>query len=246
MPSNWQKAFFQGVALDLWRQAMSPEQTRAEVDFLESALQLPPGGAVLDVPCGNGRHAVELAKRGYRMTGIDLSEEFIAEARGASATGQWIVGDMCELPWTAEFAGAYCFGNSFGYLDYTAAQRFLAGIANALKPGARFAIETGMAAESILPTLVKNRWYRVGDIFMLSENQYHAAESRLDISYTFIRRGEVETRPASSYVFTVAELLRLHADAGLKMVELLSSAAGDPYQMGSPRLILVSAWNNMS
>jgi hypothetical protein len=62
--------------------------------------------------------------------------------------------------------------------------------------------------------------------------RFTAAESRVDISYMFIRRGEADIRPASSYVFTVAELLRMHATVGLKVVELLSSAAGNPYQNG--------------
>ncbi|MGI9070636.1 MAG: SAM-dependent methyltransferase [Bryobacteraceae bacterium] len=77
---------------------------------------------------------------------------------------------MRELPWISEFDGAYCFGNSFCYLDRVNAAAFLDGIARALKPGGRFAVETGMAAESILPGLVKTRWFKAGDIFMLSKN----------------------------------------------------------------------------
>jgi hypothetical protein len=65
------------------------------------------------------------------------------------------------------------------------ARLFLAAVARGLKPGARFVVETGMAAESILPSLTRTRWFRLGDILMLSENRYHPAESRLDIDYTF-------------------------------------------------------------
>jgi hypothetical protein len=97
-----------------------------------------------------------------------------------------------------------------------------------------------MAAESILPGLVKNRWYRAGDIFMLSENQYHPEQGRLDIQYTFIHGGEVEVRPSSSFTFTVAEICRMHQEACLETIELLGSTGGEPYQLGSPRLILVS------
>lgn len=241
MNPNWQVDFFRGVALELWRRVMTPEQTRTEVEFLERALRISPGAQLLDVPCGNGRHALEFASRGYSITGVDLSEEFIAEVRNrSSAPARWICGDMCELPWISEFNGAYCFGNSFGYLDRTSAGKFLAGIARALKPGGRFAVETGMAAESILPGLLKTRWFKAGDIFMLSENQYHPAEGRLDIDYTFIRGGEVETRPSSSYTFTVAEICRMHSEAGLETLNLLGSTAGEPFQLGSPRLILIS------
>ena len=145
-----------------------------------------------------------------------------------------------EFSWVSEFDGAYCFGNSFGYLDRANAAKFLNGIARSLKPGGRLAVETGMAAESILPGLLKTRWFKFGDIFMLSQNQYHPAEGRLDIEYTFIQHGDVDTRPTASYVFTVAEMCRMHAEAGLETVELLGSTAGEPYQLGSQRLLLIS------
>ena len=240
MQSKWQIDFFRGVALDMWRRAVNPEQTRAEADFLERTLGNDSGSRFLDVPCGNGRHAIELAGRGHSLTGVDSSEEFIAEARQAPVPVRWVLGDMCDLPWNSEFDGAYCFGNSFGYLDHDGVHTFLRAIAQSLKPGGKFAIESGMAAESILPTLVRNRWFKLGDLFMLSENEYHPAESRLDIQYTFIQHGKVETRPSASYVFTVAELCRLHIEAGLETMELLSSISGEPYRLGSQRLIIVS------
>ncbi|PWU10403.1 MAG: class I SAM-dependent methyltransferase [Terriglobia bacterium] len=241
MHSNWETNFFRGIALDMWRAVVTPAWTVPEVDFFERAFHLQPGARLLDVPCGNGRHSIELARRGYRMTGIDLSEEFIAEARTSPLPVEWILGDMRHIDFNGQFDGGFCFGNSFGYLDGEEARQFLASIARALKPGARFAIETGMAAESILPTLEQKHWYQIGDIYMLSQNQYHPAESRLDIEYTFIRGSEIVTRPSASYVFTVAELCRMHTAAGLKPVELLSSASGEPYQLGKQRLILVSA-----
>jgi SAM-dependent methyltransferase len=246
MPSNWQETFFRGVALDAWRRIINPETTSKEVDFLKRALAIGAGARLLDIPCGNGHHAIEFARRGYKMTGLDLSEEFIAEARAVSeaagiADMQWLCGDMRAISWVSEFDGAYCFGNSFAYFNYDEARQFLAAVARALKPGGRFIVDTGMAAESILPSLQRTRWYRLGDILMLSENRYDPAESRLDIDYTFVRNGEVEMRPTSSYAFTTGELCRMHRDAGLRPVELLGSINREPYQLGSPRLILVSA-----
>ncbi len=239
---NWQAEFFRGIALDLWRLAMTPEQTRAEAEFLQKALNAGEGSHLLDVPCGNGRHSIALAQRGCQVTGVDQSEECIAEAKNASGglAARWIAADMRQLAWTAEFDGAFCFGNSFGYLDPEEGRAFLAAMARALKPDGRFVLETGMAAESILASLQKTRWHKIGDIHMLSENEYHPREGRLDIQYTFIRDGQVETRPSSSYVLTVNEICRMHAAAGLQPLELLGSVDGEPYQSGSPRLILVA------
>src|ERR1700730_1141414 len=234
MQTNWWENFFHGIALDFWRAAISDEQTRAEADFIKNQLRLPPGAKVLDVPCGNGRLSIELGAFGFELTGVDIAEEFIEEAKRDSRERaldiDWRKGDMRQLPWSEEFDGAFCFGNSFGYLDSNAAREFLSAIARTLKPGSRFAVETGMAAESIFPSVEKMRWYKVGDIYMLSENQYHPREGRLDIQYTFIRDGRVETRPTSSYVLTVNEICRMHVEAGLEPVELLGSIQGEPYQ----------------
>ena len=52
---------------------------------LERTLAAPTGARLLDVPCGNGRHSIELAQRGFELTGLDRSREFIEEPRAASS-----------------------------------------------------------------------------------------------------------------------------------------------------------------
>ena len=69
---------------------------------------------------------------------------------------------------------------------------------------------------------------------------YIAAASRLDIDYTFIQDGKIETRPSSSHVFTVAEMTRMLADAGFEVVSLNGGFAGERYELGSPRLVLTA------
>jgi SAM-dependent methyltransferase len=236
---NWELNFFRDVACDMWRLAMTPAQTQAEVEFLQKTLA---ASNLLDVPCGNGRHSIELAKAGARVTGVDSSVEFLAEAQHASHNldARWIQADMCDLPWSAEFDGAFCMGNSFGYLNPARAQQFLQAVSRSLKTGSRFVLETGMAAESILPGLQPSRWFKIGDIYMLSRNQYHPREARLDIEYTFIRNGKEEIRPSSSYVLTVNEICRMIQQVGLEPQQLLASVAGEPYQLGAQRLLLVA------
>ena len=240
MKSEWFETFFQGPAVDFWTRAMTPALTLADADFLEKIFGVKPGARLLDVPCGNGRHSIELARRGYRITGIDLSEEMLAAAR-AELAADWRRGDMRALDLEpSAFDGAFCFGNSFGYLDHTGVTAFFAALAGALRPRAKLVIETGVAAESILPTLVQKRWHRLGDLLILSENRYDARHGRLDIDYTFVRGGLIEARPTSSYVFTVAEIARMLANAGFAVEGLNGSVAGEPFQLGTPRLLITA------
>jgi 2-polyprenyl-3-methyl-5-hydroxy-6-metoxy-1,4-benzoquinol methylase len=138
--ANWWKDFFQGIALDFWRAAVTDEQTRAEADFLERQLWVSSPAKVLDVPCGSGRLSLELAARGFDLTGVDIAAEFIDEAKtSAAARGlqiEWHNRDMRELTWEEEFDAAFCFGNSFGYLDDEGNADFLKAVARTLKPGA--------------------------------------------------------------------------------------------------------------
>ena len=64
---------------------------------------------------------------------------------------------MRDLPWTAEFDGAFCFGNSFGYLDDEANADFLKAVSQTLKPGCRFIVDAPAVAECILPNFQPNR-----------------------------------------------------------------------------------------
>src|SRR4051812_39531786 len=155
MNPTWYQSFFSGVIVDMWRDAASPEQTRLEVDFLEKNLQLQPGQRILDVPCGFGRHSLELTRRGYRMTGVDVSTEMLTVAKMLAAEAgagiEWRAAEMRDLAWQSEFDAAFCLGNSFGYLDRDGTRNFLSALSRSLKKGARFAFDYGMAAECILP-----------------------------------------------------------------------------------------------
>lgn len=72
------------------------------------------------------------------------------------------------------------------------------------------------------------------------QTRYDVAESRLDIQYTFIRDGKSDMREAASHVYTVAEIRRLLSQVGLETLSLFGSLDRQPYQLGSPRLILVA------
>lgn len=248
--ANWYETFFHGLAVDLWINAVSPEQTRTEADFLQETLAAPAGSRLLDVPCGNGRHALELAARGYRMTGVDLSSEFLDHARRQSATAgsdvDWRQSDMRRLPWDGEFDGAFCFGNSFGYLEPEGMQEFVAAVARALKPGARFVLQTGVAAETLLPNLSEREWYRMGDVLMLIANEYDAAHSCLDTTYTFLRDGKVETGESTHWVYTCAEIQRLLARRGLETKGLYSGLDRAPFRLGTQVLYVVAERNSKS
>jgi len=243
VPSDWWREFFSGVFVALWLRVPTEQQTRGEADFIEKVLRLPPKARVLDVPCGGGRHSCELAARGHQLTGVDLSTDFLNAARALAAERKQVVAweqrEMTDLPCQGEFDGAFCFGNSFGYLDDAGNVAFLKAVARSLKPNARFVLDTGVTAESLLPNFQERRWMPFGDILFLSCGRYDPARARLDTEYTFIRDGKADTRSATTRVYTYRELCRLFTDVGFGECEGFGSLDGEAFRLGSPRLLLV-------
>src|ERR1700687_1831953 len=241
--TNWWEIFSHAIALDFWRAAVTDEQTRLEADFLQQQLQITTAARVLDVPCGGGRLAIELAGRGFDLTGVDIASEFIEEARTNSvARGlkiEWKNRDMRDLPWREEFDAAFCFGNSFGYLEDEGNTQFLKAVARTLKPGARLVIETGATAESVLPNFQPRRWFEIGGIKLLIDSRYDCEQGRIFTAYTFFRDGQTEQRPSSQRVYTFSELCSLLAAAGLDVSASFASLSGDVFQLGAQRLFLV-------
>jgi SAM-dependent methyltransferase len=245
VPNDWWKDFFSGVVLETWRRFTPEEHTRAEVDFIEKELGLRPSAQVLDVPCGGGRHSLELARRGYRPTGVDLASGFIAEAQDRSAKQglavTWENREMRDLPWAEQFDGVFSFGNSFGYLHDAGNRDFLKAVHRTLRPGAKLLLDVPSLAESLLAKFEERQWYPAGDILFLIEQHYDPLRGRMDTEYTFVQNGKVEKRPASHRVYTCRELLGLLEETGFGDVTVYGSLNREPFQLGSPRPMVVTA-----
>ena len=208
-------------------------------------LQVPAGARLLDVPCGDGRLSLELAGRGYRMTGVDISSDFLAAARESSRLEgleiEWRLSEMRELPWESRFDGAFCAGSSFGFLGDEGDAAFLASVARTLKPGARFVIDAVKAAEVVLAQFRPSHEMEVGDIRFAAQNSYDPAGGWMDSRYTITRRGlESETREAAHRIYTYREVVRMLEGAGFEDVRGFGSLEGEPFRLGAPRLILLA------
>jgi SAM-dependent methyltransferase len=244
MPTHWYESFFTPLALDFWRAAVPASATAEEADFLAANLGVAPPARLLDLPAGFGRHALALAHRGYRVTGVDIAPEAIEaareEARALGIEAQFAVGDMRSAPPGGPYDGAYCFGNSFGYLSHEDTESFVRNVFHAVRPGGRWAIDTGSAAESLLPHLVPERSLEAGGIGYSVRNAYNAQAGRLFQSCVLSRGAARQTAEISYGIYTVAELCRILSGQGFRVVSALGSLDGRPFQLGDRRLLLVA------
>jgi len=241
----WYDTFFDAVYREIDQARFSPEYTRREVDFVEHVTQLTPGASVLDMCCGQGRHSLELARRGYTVTGIDRSRSLIdiaqSEAASAGLDVDFRIGDMRDPVADGAFDLVLNLFFAWGYLESEEAdQAALEVMARALKPGGQLVMEY-QNRELVLQHL-QTTWTRLssGDI-LLRGYHFDPVSSRLTGEQTIIRNdGERIERHFDLRLYTLTELATRLVSAGLTPHSAYGGYAGEPFNLSSPMLIVVA------
>jgi len=139
-------------------------EAQAWVEAIMSRWDLRPDARVLDLACGRGRHARWFAAKGLRITGADISEESIAEARIAVPEAEFLVHDMRDALSRERFEGICCLFTSLGYFDDLADdQRVMDAVSAMLVPGGRFVLDF-MNTPLVLRELVETEAITAGGL----------------------------------------------------------------------------------
>jgi SAM-dependent methyltransferase len=239
--SDWFRSFFGGMWLDVQRSHWNTEDSERRAGLIERVLALRPGSRVLDVPCGNGRLTIPLARRGHVLTGIDFTPVFIAEARAAAGDlpVTFLERDMRELDGLSGFDAAFNYWGSFGYFDDAGDEAVAAGVCRALVPGGGFLIE-GSTMETLMPVYQPKGWWTVGDITVLEDRVFDFATSRMEVDWTFMRQGAEERKHVSVRLYSCRELAALLQRAGFASVRFLDGATEAPLTVSSRRALVVA------
>ena len=244
IPDNWYETFFTGINCEMWEKAATPEWTNAEVEFIKDVLNIPAGSSILDMPCGTGRHSIELAKQGYHVTAVDISDEFInglkEKIEGQQLSIEVINANILSIQLSGSFYGAFCFGNSFGYFDYEGMETFVQKVSACLKRGAKWIINSGLMAESFLAKFIKEKKYELDGLTMQINNDYDEWNSCLLTTLTYTKDNKQQVHRFKHHVYTVAELIRLLNKFDLKTIALYNSTNKAEYKLGDAQIYLVA------
>ena len=212
-----------------------------DVDAIHNLLHLLPGSAILEVGCGEGRLVRELARRGFRATGIDRSNKMIEAALAKNAEGAppvtYITGDVRDMHVAAPFDGAFSWYTSFGYEDDAGNLDVLRAIRARLKTGGCLAIDI-TNKDFLVRNLRETIVYERGDNFLIERLTYDTRTSRMNNDRVYVRSG-VRRATFSLRLYGFAELSELLLRAGFGSVRSLAPEGHPPAQI-APRVRLAA------
>ncbi|HSS00891.1 MAG TPA: class I SAM-dependent methyltransferase, partial [Kofleriaceae bacterium] len=203
---------------------LTPQATQAEAEFVIDAMNLSAGAQLLDVGCGYGRHAMELAARGFHVVGLDLSTPLLVrggeEAHRRGLTINFIRGDMRELDFEAQFDGAYCLFSTFGYFDEETNKKTVANIARALRPGGKLLIEI-LNRDYVIADLPTRVWWEGDGCVVLEEVELNYFTSRIQVNRSVVfDDGRQLEQLISVRAYSLHEVGKLLHGAGLRVLEV--------------------------
>jgi SAM-dependent methyltransferase len=244
---DWWHTFFSGPWSRIQADGYPDERTNTECNLIQDALDLKPGARVLDIPCGTGRHTVELAKRGFEVTGVDFSPEYIETARTSAAEANvapnFFVCDMREFASSDRFDAAFCYFGSFGYFLEEDDEKFARAVAQSLRPGGRFLIE-GHIAETLLPIFRERDWVWLGPpdrgVRLIQDRTWNVESGRVEVVMTIIDADGAHSSETSMRIYTFPELRQLLQRAGFGSMALLDGRTGEAFRIGANRALVVA------
>jgi SAM-dependent methyltransferase len=245
VPEDWFKAFFGPSYIDAAASATTKVQTLREVAFLQRHLNCGKATKVLDVCCGHGRHALELARRGCRVVGIDIDEEALrtlsrqAESEGLQIDVHCV--DVRDLVLHKQFHATLCMLNSFGYFCEEQNQAVLNNMAKSLLPDGTLILDLPNRERIFQDALFPSWEETASGVLVLDEYRADLRSGRLiGLQHRVYPDGKRHAKAFSLRVYSLTEVTSMLERAGMSLANAWGSFDFSPYDIDSARMIVVA------
>lgn len=229
-----------------WLGFETPAHTRAQVQCILTLTGIEPASRVLDVGCGNGRHAILLAQMGFEVTGIDVATSYLDMAReDAQAAG-------IEICWRHQSGSqvhdiqAYdlvmAYNHTLGFMEPEELTRHLCQLAKSLKPTGVFLLRLagpiGVAGISPPP---ERDWLEKQGRFIMSEKRYENGYRLETCVVVDTNTEEIIEYRERQRAYTIPEIIRQLEGAGLEIIRRCADLDGSPGDDTTTRVLLCTA-----
>jgi len=221
-------------------------QIATEVDFIEGSLGLAKNAVVLDLACGTGRHAIEMARRGYQIVGFDLSLAMLAraadEAQERNQKLNFVQGDMREMTFGETFDGVYIWNTSFGFFEEEKNNVVITHVHRALKAGGLLLLDV-INRDYLARQAPSLAWFEGDGCVCMDEMHVDWITSRMRIKRTMmLDDGRAKETDYSIRVYSLHELGKILHDQGFRVAEVSGrvSTPGVFFGADSPRILVVA------
>ncbi len=240
---SWVHSFFDQEYNRMYNPLLTDELSKREADFIEKVLELNKEHEILDLPCGFGRHAIELTRRGYRVTGIDYHPEQIHEAKknmdrqGISFPIQ--KGDMRDLSLEKKYHRLYNFFSSFGYFSEEENKKVVEEFYRILLPGGMVLLEM-LGRDAVVRNFLPAQIDRRGETLFIAERFFDPLTSRVQDNRIIIEPdGKRVEKKSDLRVYSPHELISLFTEAGFEIVNVYGDGEKKYHRLSS-RIALVA------
>ncbi len=235
-------AFWSMFKLSLFREERWQLAAR-DAEPLAKLLSLEPGARLLDLCCGAGRFSIELARRGFKVTGVDRTALYLKEARKRARQQkldvEFVREDMRRFVRPRAFDACINMFTSFGYFDDPADDlKVCRHVYSSLRPGGRFLIQAAgkeWSARNFQP----RDWRELAGAFVLEERKVAPGWTGLENRWVLIRKGKVREFRFFLRVYSGVELRDLLRRAGFAKVDIYGGLNAEPYDHSTRWLVAV-------
>lgn len=245
-----QKGMEEGWSLHIKDQSWV-EDTEDQVDFIIRTLELSGSERILDMACGFGRHSLELARRGFRVVGVDITkayiEDAVSEAEKASLDVRFLCSDILDLNFYKEFDVVLNLADgAIGYLETDEENLLIFDkISEALKPGGKHFMDICNAehAEAYFP---KRHWQIGSKILSLPEFDWDKERRRMIYGGWEIVFGEVARKPVplgkgeGARLYSLPEVVEILEKRNMHVMQTFSDYYGSPATKKEMQLMIYS------
>ncbi len=220
------------------------EKAAFEVENIVSLLKLVPGAHVLDLCCGPGRHSIELARRGFHVTGVDRTLKYLEIAKKKAEKENLVVeflqGDMRTFRREEAFDAVLSLYTSFSYFeDPEEDKQVLRNIYSSLKRDGKVIIEL-MGKEVLARIFLERDWQEENGSFFLQERKVTKDWGWIENRWIIVNGKECREFKVSHRLYSGTELSSSLISVGFDSVNLFGSLSGTPYDIMAERLVAVA------